>query len=91
MKLPLPELLVISLIAGTTSLPAQSCHIQDLGAVPGQSVSAGYGLNAKAKVKIILRRRAAANRLVAPQPAIGRAWSLYCFWPLSLIGKPSFR
>ena len=45
MKLHVPELLVISLIAGTTLLPPQSYNIHDLGAVPGQNASAGYGLN----------------------------------------------
>jgi hypothetical protein len=43
MKLYLP---VIALIASAIVSPAQSYKLTDLGAVPGQNVSAGYGLNA---------------------------------------------
>jgi probable HAF family extracellular repeat protein len=45
MKLHWTELFVTILVAGTTSLLAQNYSITDLGAVPGQRESAGYGLN----------------------------------------------
>lgn len=45
MKLRYATLLVSALIAGATSLLAQSYTVTDLGAVAGQTESAGYGLN----------------------------------------------
>lgn len=45
MKLRLSELPVVVFIATATSLFAQSYNLTDLGAVPGQNVSGGYGLN----------------------------------------------
>jgi probable HAF family extracellular repeat protein len=38
--------LFVCMIAGATPLLSQSYKLTDLGAVPGQNVSAGYGLNA---------------------------------------------
>ena len=45
MKLYLPALPVMALLASATTSPAQSYKVTDLGAVPGQTVSAAYGLN----------------------------------------------
>jgi probable HAF family extracellular repeat protein len=45
MKLYLPALPVTALLASATISPAQSYNLTDLGAVSGQTVSAGYGLN----------------------------------------------
>jgi probable HAF family extracellular repeat protein len=38
-------LLAVAMMASTGLSPAQTYHIADLGAVPGQKVSGGYGLN----------------------------------------------
>jgi probable HAF family extracellular repeat protein len=46
MKLYLSALPVIALLANAIVSPAQSYDLTDLGAVPGQNVSAAYGLNA---------------------------------------------
>ena len=46
MKLHSARLLVFSLLAVATPLLAQSYNLTDLGAVAGERVSAGYGLNA---------------------------------------------
>jgi probable HAF family extracellular repeat protein len=45
MKMRLAALFATALLAGTSLSPAQSYKITDLGAVSGDAVSAGYGLN----------------------------------------------
>ncbi len=45
MKLLLSELLTIGTIVAAVSTPAQTYTLQDLGALPGDSVSQGYSLN----------------------------------------------
>jgi probable HAF family extracellular repeat protein len=46
MKMHLATLITAALLAGTLSSPAQSYNLTDLGAVSGDTVSVGYGLNA---------------------------------------------
>src|ERR1035441_6225487 len=45
MRTRLAGLCAIGLMAGASHLPAQSYNVADLGAVAGEKVSAGYGLN----------------------------------------------
>jgi probable HAF family extracellular repeat protein len=45
MKLRWAGFFAIALLASTARLPAQSYNLTDLGAVPGEKVSGGYGVN----------------------------------------------